>query len=137
MPQRFYLDEENLDLQLQKIDNNLFEMLDFAYLHEDMVNTIEELMSEWAKENLNTYQNILEEWNNMPEDKKQYYEDIDEYLMEDGRWWISDFESLSDEDKKTFILRYRLTIATCLFTNTYDMDSIRESIEENWQYQIA
>ena len=27
-------------------------MLDFAYLHEDMVNTIEELMNEWGKEKI-------------------------------------------------------------------------------------
>lgn len=138
MPQRFYLDKQNLDEQLEKIDSNLFQMLDFAYLHEDMVNTIEELMSDWAKENLNTYQTIIQEWEEMSEEEKEYFDDIDEYMMSElGRWWIEDFNKLSDEDKKTFILRYRLTIATCLFTSTYDMDSIKESIEESWQHEMT
>ena len=134
MPQRFYLDEENLDQQLEKLDTNLFHMLDFAYLHEDMVNTIEELMSDWVKENLNTYQKLLQEWEEMSDDKRQYYEDINEYLMEYGRWWIEDFSNLSDDDKKMFILRYRLTIAVCLHSGTYNYESLKESIEESWQH---
>jgi hypothetical protein len=137
MPQRFYLDEENLDQQLEKLDTNLFHMLDFAYLHEDMVNTIEELMSDWAQENLNTYQKFLQEWEEMSDDEKQYYEDINEYLMECGRWWIEDFSNLSDDDKKMFIRRYRLTISACLHSGTYDHGSLKESIEESWQYEMV
>ena len=48
MPQRFYFDEKDLDGTVNKLDRNLMEMLDFAYLHEDMVNTIEQLMSDWG-----------------------------------------------------------------------------------------
>ena len=70
MPQRFYYDENDLDGTINKLDRNLMEMLDFAYLHEDMVNTIEELMSDWGKENLPTYAGIIEEYENMDEDQK-------------------------------------------------------------------
>lgn len=132
MPQHFYLDKENLDKELEKIDNNLYEMLDLAYLHEDMVNTIESLMSDWCKENL---KNILEalktEFDELPEDTKKYYSDFDEYLSED-RWWIESFGQLNDVEKENFIQRYRLTIACCLHSNTYDEETIKESIEESW-----
>lgn len=137
MGQRFYLDEENLNEQFDKIDINLYQMLEFAYLHEDMVNTIEELMSEWGKESLSSYQTILQEWEQMTEKEKEFYEDINEYLMESGRWWIEDFSNLSDDDKKMLIRRYRLTIATCLNSNTYDMESLKESIEDSWQYEMV
>jgi hypothetical protein len=132
MPQRFYLDKENLDTELEKVDTNLFQMLDLAYLHEDMVNTIETLMSEWCKENLNTYQNIEKEFSELSDDDKKYYSDIDEYLSDMGRWWIESFSQLSDDDKETFIQRYRLTIACCLHTNTYDEETIKETIEDSW-----
>ena len=50
MGQRFYIDENDLNGQFDRLDRNLMEMLEFAYLHEDMVNTIEQLMSEWGVE---------------------------------------------------------------------------------------
>jgi len=132
MPQHFYLDKENLDAELEKIDTNLFQMLDLAYLHEDMVNTIESLMADWCKENLSTYQNIEKEFEELSDDDKKYYSDIDEYLSDMGRWWIESFSQLSDDDKETFIQRYRLTIACCLHTNTYDEETIKETIEDSW-----
>ncbi len=70
MPQRFYIDESDLNGQLTKLDENLFGMLDFAYLHEDMVNTIEELMSEWGKVNIATFNSRVQEFNDLPEDQK-------------------------------------------------------------------
>ena len=85
--------------QLTKLDENLFGMLDFAYLHEDMVNTIEELMSEWGKVNIATFNSRVQEFNDLPEDQKKWYENIDEWLSEDGRWWISEFDNLNDKDK--------------------------------------
>ena len=132
MGQRFYLDEEKLDEQLDKIDNNLFEMLEFAYLHEDMVNTIEELMSDWSKENLTNYKTILKEWEEMSEDEKEDFDnDINEYLLEFGRWWVELYDKLPDGEKKSLIERYRLTIAVCLNSNTYDYDSLKEIIDES------
>ena len=65
MPQRFYFDENDLNGTVDKLTNNLNDMLDFAYLHEDMVNTIEALMSDWGKENLPTYPEYIEEYENM------------------------------------------------------------------------
>ena len=56
-------------------------MLEFAYLQDDMVSTIEFLMSAWCKENLNT--------------------------LEDSRWWMETFNQLSNEGKEKFIQRYR------------------------------
>lgn len=132
MPQRYYLDSENLDLELEKIDNNLYQMLDLAYLHEDMVNTIESLMSDWCKENLNIFEKLQAKFDGLSEDTKQYYSDFDEYLSESGRWWIESFDSLGIDEKESFIQRYRLTIACCLHSNTYDEESIKESIEESW-----
>jgi hypothetical protein len=128
MPQRFYLDEQNLDTQLEKLDRNLYEMLDFAYLHEDMINTINELMSEWGKENLNTFKEIEDQWEQLSDDYRDDYENIDEFLCDFGRWWI-ETEKLSDDEKISLIHRYRMTISTCLFSDTYCHDTIKENIE--------
>ena len=128
MPQRFYFDENDLDGTLDKLDRNLMEMLDFAYLHEDMVNTIEHLMSDWGKENIPAYQTILGEYNNLPEEEKEWFDDVDEYLSEYGRWWIEEFTKLDDKGKTNFIHAYRLTIATCLHSNTYNYEDLQEEI---------
>lgn len=138
MGQRYYLDESQLNEELEKLDNHLMESLNFAFIHEDMLNTVEELMSEWGKDNMSTYQDILNEWENMSEtDKEMFDDDIDDYLRSEmGRWWIEDFSKLDDESKKLFIHRYRMTIATCMFSNTYDMDSIREEIDNSFSHLV-
>ena len=136
MPQRFYIDESDLNGQFEKIDNNLFGMLDFAYLHEDMVNTIEELMNEWGKEKIPTYQAIVEEFNSMDEKEKEFYDDIDVYLSDRGRWWFQEFYNLDDANKKLLIKRYRLTIALCLHAKTYDYESLQQNINASWEYII-
>ena len=128
MPQRFYFDENDLDGTMDKLDRNLMEMLDFAYLHEDMVNTIESLMSDWGKENIPTYETILEEYNNLPEDQTDWYDDVDEYLSEYGRWWIGEFANLDEKKKTEFIHAYRLTIASCLHSDTYNYETLQEQI---------
>ena len=131
MPQRFYIDESDLNGQFEKIDNNLFGMLDFAYLHEDMANTIEELMNEWGKEKMPTYQAIVEEFNSMDEKEKEFYDDIDVYLSDRGRWWFQEFYNLDDANKKLLIKRYRLTIALCLHAKTYDYESLQQDINNS------
>ena len=136
MPQRFYFDENDLDGTLDKLDRNLMEMLDFAYLHEDMVNTIESLMSDWGKENIPSYETILEEYNNLPEDQKDWYEDVDEFLREDGRWYISEFTNMDEKRKTDFIQAYRLTISMCLHSNTYDYETLQNEINESLQYVV-
>lgn len=133
MPQRFYLDKENLDAQLEKLDTNLYQMLEFAYLHEDMVTTIEDLMSDWAKENLSSFNNIQKEWSELSDADRNMYESIDEFLCDFGRWWI-ETDKLTDDEKIKLIERYRVTISTCLFSNTYCYDTIKESIEQNYSY---
>lgn len=133
MPQRFYFDETDLNGTLEKMDRNLMEMLDFAYLHEDMVNTIESLMSDWGKENLPSYSEIIEEYENMDEEQKKWYDDVDEYLSEFGRWWIESFDKLDDEMKKNFIHRYRMTIATCLHSNTYMYEDLMNEVNESYE----
>jgi len=138
MPQRFYLNETDLNGTLEKMDQNLMEMLDFAYLHEDMVNTIEELMSDWAKENLPSYSNIIEEYENMNEEEKDFFDDIDDYISSElGRWWIESFDNLDDEMKKNVIHRYRLTIATCLHSNTYMYEDLMNEINESYEDMMA
>lgn len=136
MGQRFYLDEENLNEQLEKLDNNLGEMLEFAYLHEDMITTINTLMSDWTK-GLDVFQKLQTEWDEMTDDDKKYYDEIDEWLDENGRWWLDEFYNMSDEEKKSFILRYRLTIATCLDSDSYDEEALKEEIEEYWEYEMV
>jgi hypothetical protein len=137
MPQRFYFDETDLNGTLEKMDRNLMDMLDFAYLHEDMVNTIEELMSDWGKENLPSYSEIIEEYENMDEEQKKWYDDVDEYLSEFGRWWIESFDKLDDEMKKNFIHRYRMTIATCLHSDTYMYETLMEEVNESYEAMMA
>lgn len=137
MPQRFYFDETDLNGTLEKMDRNLIDMLDFAYLHEDMVNTIEELMSDWGKENLPYYSDIIEEYENMDEEQKKWYDDVDEYLSELGRWWIELFDKLDDEMKKNFIHRYRITIATCLHSNTYMYETLMEEVNESYEAMMG
>ena len=138
MPQRFYLNETDLNGTLEKMDRNLMEMLDFAYLHEDMVNTIEELMSDWAKENLPSYSEIIKEYENMNEEEKDFFDDIDDYIYSEfGRWWIESFDNLDDEMKKNVIHRYRLTIATCLHSNTYMYEDLMNEINESYEDMMA
>jgi len=138
MPQRFYLNETDLNGTLEKMDRNLMEMLDFAYLHEDMVNTIEELMSDWAKENLPSYSEIIKEYENMNEEEKDFFDDIDDYISSElGRWWIESFDNLDDEMKKNVIHRYRLTIATCLHSNTYMYEDLMNEINESYEDMMA
>jgi len=138
MPQRFYLNETDLNGTLEKMDQNLMEMLDFAYLHEDMVNTIEELMSDWAKENLPSYSEIIKEYENMNEEEKDFFDDIDDYISSElGRWWIESFDNLDDEIKKNVIHRYRLTIATCLHSNTYMYEDLMNEINESYEDMMA
>ena len=138
MPQRFYPNETDLNGTLEKMDRNLMEMLDFAYLHEDMVNTIEELMSDWAKENLPSYSDIIEEYENMNEEEKDFFNDIDDYISSElGRWWIESFDNLDDEMKKNFIHRYRLTIATCLHSNTYMYEDLMNEINESYEDMVV
>jgi phage-related minor tail protein len=138
MPQRFYLNETDLNGTLEKMDQNLMEMLDFAYLHEDMVNTIEELMSDWAKENLPSYSEIIKEYENMNEEEKDFFDDIDDYISSElGRWWIESFDNLDDEMKKNVIHRYRLTIATCLHSNTYMYEDLMNEINESYENMMV
>lgn len=138
MPQRFYIDESDLDGQLKKLDENLWGMLDFAYLHEDMTITIESLMGEWFKEAFpDRYELLTEEYNNLEESEKEFYDDIDEWLMDVGRWWMEEFENLDNDNKKLFIERYRLTIASGLHSDTYNEETLMEQINDSWKYIIT
>lgn len=137
MPQRFYFDENDLNGTVEKLSNNLNDMLDFAYLHEDMVNTIDELMSDWGKENLPTYSQYLEDYENLSEDQKEWYDDVDEFLSESGRWWMESFGDLTDEMKLQFIHRYRMTIATCLFSDTYMYEDLMNEVNEAYDSMMG
>ena len=138
MGQRFYIDESDLDGQLTKLDRNLWGMLDFAYIHEDMVNTIDLLMEEWFRDEYPEVYEILEDqYRDLDESDKEFYEDMDEWLSEDGRWWFDEFTKLDDDKKKLFIERYRLTISTCLHSITYNDDKLRSDIDESWVYIIG
>ncbi len=97
-----------------------------------MLSTIESLISEWCKENLNTYQTLKKEFEELSDDDKKYFADIDEYIQQMGRWWIETFDQLTNEDKETFLQRYNVTIACCLNSNTYNEETIKESIEDSW-----
>ena len=132
MPQYYNPDKENLDSELEKMDTNLYQMLEQGLLHEDMLSTIESLISEWCKENLSTYETLKKEFEALSADDKKYYADIDEYIQQMGRWWIETFNQLSNEDKETFLQRYNVTIACCLNSNTYNEETIKESIEDSW-----
>ena len=81
MPQYYNPDKENLDSELEKMDTNLYQMLEQGLLHEDMLSTIESLISEWCKENLNTYETLKKEFEELSVDDKKYYADIDEYIQ--------------------------------------------------------
>lgn len=133
MGQRFYIDESDLDGQLTKLDGNLWGMLDFAYIHEDMTNTIDLLMGEWFRDEYPEVYEILEDqYRDLDESDKEFYDDIDDWLMESGRWWFEEFTKLDDDNRILFIERYRLTISTCLHSNTYDEDELRSGIEDSW-----
>ena len=132
MPQYYNPDKENLDSELDKMNTNLYQMLDQGLLHEDMVSTIEFLISEWCKENLNTYKTLKKEFDDLSEDDKKYYADFDEYVQQMGRWWIDTFHQLTNQDKETFLQRCNVTIACCLNSHTYNEQTIKETIEESW-----
>jgi hypothetical protein len=49
-----------------------------------------------------------------------------------GNWWL---DQDSDENLKMVIERFRLTIGVCLYSSTYDEDSLKEEIDSNWDYE--
>jgi hypothetical protein len=113
MPQHFYLDESGLDDQLMRLNRNLSEMLEFAYIHEDMVSTIEMFMVDWAR---------------------IYLPDLCKELSLHDDLSISsivDCSSEIDEQLKIkLIKRYRATVFVCLHSDTYDYDTIEERLKE-------
>ena len=135
MGQQFYLDENNLNGQFERLNANLYEMMEFAYIHEDMLNTIEELVNEWAKDNLTQeYQKLIAYWNEMSEDEKSSHSDAEDFIQMDcTRWWVDSFPDLDVELKKKFIERFRLTVGACMNSNTYDYDTIKENIDKYWE----
>ena len=135
MGQQFYLDENDLNGQFERLNANLYEMMEFAYIHEDMVNTIEELVNDWAKNNLTLeYQKLLGYWDEMSEDEKSMYEDAEDLIQMDyTRWWVDSFPDLEVELKKKFIERFRLTVGVCLSSNTYDYETIKDNIDKYWE----
>lgn len=134
MGQQFYLDENDLNGQFERLNANLYEMMEFAYIHEDMVNTIEELVNEWAKDNLTQeYQKLIVYWDEMSEDEKTSYSDVEDFIQMDcTRWWVDSFPGLEVELKKKFIERFRLTVGVCMSSSTYDYDTIKGNIEKYW-----
>lgn len=133
MPQRFYLDERDLKGQLTKLNDTLSNMLEFAFLHEDMVNTIESLMTEWAMEVFpDKLDKFKKDYDSLPESEKEFYSDFDEFMYDYGNWWL---DQDSDENLKMVIERFRITISVCLCSSTYDDDYLKEEIESNWDYE--
>ncbi len=134
MGQQFYLDENDLNGQFERLNANLYEMMEFAYIHEDMVNTIEELVNEWAKDNLTLeYQKLLGYWDEMSEDEKSSYSNAEDFIQMDcTRWWVDSFPDLEVELKKKFIERFRLTVGVSMSSNTFDYDTIKGNIEKYW-----
>ena len=132
--QQFYLDENDLNGQFERLNANLYEMMEFAYIHEDMVNTIEELVNEWAKDNLTLeYQKLLGYWDEMSEDEKSSYSNAEDFIQMDcTRWWVDSFPDLEVELKKKFIERFRLTVGVSMSSNTFDYDTIKGNIEKYW-----
>ncbi len=133
MPQRYSPDKENLELELEKMDTNLYQMVEQGLMHEETLMTIESLFSEWSKKNLNAYQNLEREFEELSKEDRKYYEDIDEYIQEKGRWWIEIFNQLTSEEKVSFLHRYNLTISCCLNSDTSDEETINDSIETGWK----
>ena len=135
MGQQFYLDENDLNGQFERLNANLYEMMEFAYIHEDMVNMIEELVNEWAEENLTLeYQKLLGYWDEMSEDEKSMYKDAEDFIQMDfTRWWVDSFPNLEVELKKKFIERFRLTVGVCMSSNTYDYVTIKDNIDKYWE----
>ena len=135
MGQQFYLDENDLNGQFERLNANLYEMMEFAYIHEDMVNTIEELINDWAKNNLTLeYKKLLGYWDEMSEDEKSMYEDAEDLIQMDfTRWWVDSFPDLEVELKKKFIERFRLTVGVCMSSNTYDYETIKDNIDKYWE----
>jgi hypothetical protein len=133
MPQSFYLDERDLQGQLTKLNDTLSNMLEFAFLHEDKVITIESLMTEWGMEVFpNKLDEFKKDYDSLPESEKEFYSDFNEFMYDYGNWWL---DQDSDENLKMVIERFRLTIGVCLYSSTYDEDSLKEEIDSNWDYE--
>tara|TARA_B110000259_G_scaffold49287_1_gene57661 strand:- start:987 stop:1391 length:405 start_codon:yes stop_codon:yes gene_type:complete len=133
MPQSFNLNESDLKGQLTKLNDTLSNMLEFAFLHEDMVTTIESLMTEWAikvfRDKLDTFK---KNYDSLPKSEKEIYSDFDEFMYDHSLWWL---DQDSDENLKMVIKRFRLTIGVCLYSSSYNEDSLKEKIESNWDHE--
>ena len=133
MPQSFNLNESDLKGQLTKLNDTLSNMLEFAFLHEDMVTTIESLMTEWAikvfRDKLDTFK---KNYDSLPKSEKEIYSDFDEFMYDHSLWWL---DQDSDENLKMVIKRFRLTIGVCLYSSSYNEDSLKEKIKSNWDHE--
>lgn len=127
MGQRIFFDENDLLGQFKRMNETLLNMLEFAWIHEDKIITIESLMSRWAVTEIST-QRFKVEWNKN-KSLRNAYSDFDDFLGLD--WWRNEFEFVDDQIKKSLIERFRLTIDICLFSNTYDEETLWKIIEKS------
>ena len=72
------------------------------------------------------------DYDSLPEREKEFYSDFNEFMYDYGNWWL---DQDSDENLKMVIERFRLTIGVCLYSSTYDEDSLKEEIDSNWDYE--
>lgn len=120
MPQQFNLDKKNLDKQLDLIDSTRYQLLELAYLHEEMFFTIEELMVDWFSGfSDKEISDLINQAN------------LDGYDEGAIFSWLRhvQYYNLSVPDKEIFILRYHTTFGCCLNSSTYDQEVIKKAID--------
>jgi hypothetical protein len=155
MGQQFFLNENDLNVTFERLRKHLYEMEEFAYIHEERVSMIEDLIDEWARNNLTVeYQKLLDQWDEMSEDPADYntksgYDNRDDWFDQNyNRWWAEVFTDLQVELKKKFIERVRLTIGVCLsdgytpgrdcLTSGYSWsdDDFKKEVDRCWEEEF-
>lgn len=132
MGQYIDITRENVQEQFDKLDSWLNDTVwKWAFLHEDMQNTIENCMCRWFKETENEF--YLQKVKEFEESEdKDDYDDMEEWLFSNygSRWWVDIMYEGDDLDKYELLWRYRNTIMSALNSNTYNEDEIYDDIDE-------
>ena len=127
----FYFDKSDLDATFEKLKRVVNEMDELKLISHEQMNTIDELMSEWGKENLAYYSDVLMEYESLPEDQQLDEDDLN-FELRNRRWYLETpaFSQLDDKGKINYIQVYQEIVRRCLINPDLDYDDLpREYFE--------
>jgi len=126
MPQKIIMSEEGMK-DIDKLEDIVGSLMNYGILHEDMVNTIDEVCSLFFKINFLSLTNIEETFKEYEED----FKDIDDFINQEcgSRIYIEYIDNLENKDLIKLAKIYRDTLQYVLSMSSYqDSEDILKNI---------